>query len=101
MLALAVLPADLSPSICLAAVQGQLAQGSGAVRAAFNAASAYKLFMLRRGLSHFVSGLGVDQLIFSKIRGALVRCARMPCLITVPCSSQHCCCSTAPIVCAS
>jgi long-subunit acyl-CoA synthetase (AMP-forming) len=54
-------------------VRAKLAKGPAAARAAFHAAFAYKLFLLRRGLPYWASGLGVDQLVFRRIRDALVR----------------------------
>lgn len=52
-------------------VEGKLAKGSTAARMAFNLAFASKLFMLRRGLPHWISGAGWDQVVFKPIQSAL------------------------------
>jgi len=52
-------------------VESKLAKGPAAARIAFNAAFSYKLFLLHRGLPHWASGLGVDALIFKKVKQAL------------------------------
>jgi len=53
------------------AVEEKVANGPTASRIAFRAAFAYKLFLLHQGVSHWASGLGVDQVIFKKVRQAL------------------------------
>jgi len=53
-------------------VEGKLAKAPAATRAIFKAAFAYKLFLLQKGFSHHTSGLGVDTLVFAKIKQALV-----------------------------
>ena len=52
-------------------VEAKIAKGPTAARLAFKAAFNYKLFLLRQGLSHALSGFGVDQIIFKKIKQAL------------------------------
>lgn len=52
-------------------VEGKVAKGPAAARVAFNAAFNYKLFLLRQGIPHSICGLGVDQIIFKKVKQAL------------------------------
>ncbi|KAL4537896.1 hypothetical protein Ndes2526B_g04245 [Nannochloris sp. 'desiccata'] len=53
------------------AVEAKVAKGPGAARMAFHAAFNYKLFLLNQGVPHSFAGLGVDQVIFKKVKEAL------------------------------
>ena len=52
-------------------VEAKVAKGPATARMAFRAAFNYKLFLLRQGVPHGLAGLGVDQLIFKKVKEAL------------------------------